>query len=856
VALREQSVTIHGLFERQVALAPDRVAVISEAGSVTYRELDTRAEQIAERLTSRGAGPARRVAIILERSPDLPAAILGTLKTGSACVCLDPTDPRARLSAILADADVSVVVTAEAAPVDLIGRFAQLPLGAQVPPPTEATATLHERPIDRHAPAFLFYTTGSTGRPKGVAISHGARLNRLRWEVKAYEFNQDDTMLVKSSASFARIVKELFWPLVSGGRAVLAEPGMQLDLGYVSQLVHRRRVSVAIMVPSQIAVLADTADPGLWNSVRFLLAEGEPLTADVYNRFITRFAVDLYNAYGLTEVSTVAVWKPPRRRPITCVPIGRPAGLELLVVDERLAPVPDGTSGELLVCGAGIADGYHRQPELTAERFLPDLRENKPWARMFRTGDRVRRLDDGSLEHLGRIDSQVKIRGFQIEPHEVEQVLERHPAVANAVVIARPVRDQQQLVAYVVCPEWSAEFPTRLREFAAGWLPKHMIPARFVPLATVPLTPNGKVAWQALPDPDDFRPLPAHTYEPPRNEAETILANLWEELLDVHPIGVDDDFFALGGDSLAAAVMFAELPHLFGVTLPLGDLIHASTIAELAGKLHSQPAAVPPELLVPLSTDGSLPPLFLIHGLYGNVLCFRELAQTLAPDQAVYALQAVGLTGHEPPCDRVEGLAERYLDEIIKCCPQGPVILGGYSFGGMVAWEIASRLQTSGREVTLVALIEAVPAALHVAVAPFLYSTSIRVQHSSEHFKERRLALDFFVSSESESLNPSAWALRPVSADRQFAAVAQAALVATRRYVAPRLQARVVLFRGDHPSPLEYEPRYGWGSLVDGPYAVHDVPGDHVTILSPPGVTQLGVALRSEIGEALRQVHT
>lgn len=812
--------TLWGVFEEQVARAPSRVAVVGETGAMTYAELQARANAIAGHLLSLGAEPGGRVAIRLERSIDLPAAILGTLGAGCACVCVDPATPPARLRAILDDAAVSIVVE-----------------GAL---PTLGDVRPVERPrMDAEAAAFVFYTTGSTGEPKGVVISHAARLDRLRWEVSAYRLGPDDATLVKSSVGFARIVKELFWPLACGGRAVLAPPGSQLDLDHLGRLVERERVSVAIMVPSQLAVLAEAPDVAPWRSVRLFLAEGEPLTPAVYNRFVARFPSTLYNAYGLTEVSTVAVWMPSNLEPVDRVPIGKPARLEIMVVDDSLEPVPDGAPGELLV-GGPIATEYLGRPGFTAERFVGD-------PRMFRTGDRVRQLEDGNLEHLGRLDSLLKIRGFRVEPAEVEQALERHPAVRRAVVVVRDVGDWRQLVAYVESGGGAGPPAAELRDLAKRWLPDYAIPARFVYLAALPLTANGKVDRSALPEPDAARPLPTETYVAPRDDTERALAALWSDVLDVDRVGLDDDFFILGGDSLAAATVFSALPEKLGVRLPLGALIDAPTIARLADKVRRRSSAAARNILVALSTEGALPPLFLVHGLYGNVLCFRALAQALAPSQPVYALQAIGLTGEETPRDRVEDLAARYLAELEAVLPDGPILLAGYSFGGMVAWEMASRLLASGRDVGLVALVDAVSSMVHQSVAPFLHSVPIRVQRADGRGEEH-FALDVFVSSPRGSTEPEAWALRPISSDAHFAAVARAALTATRRYLPPRLDARVALLRArGGSSRLAYELRYGWGSLVDGSFCVHDVPGDHATILSPPWVASLAAALRREI---------
>ena len=836
--------TIHGLFEEQVAGASKRLAIAAGDDRVTYAELDARANLIAQHLLEAGVAPRSRVAIVVERRSDLPAAMLATLQSGATCICLDAREPPARLAAILDDAAASAVIADEAGvPDELLRGRTELRLGELGAGRNHGTIQSPAVTVDPTSPAFIFYTTGSTGRPKGVVITHAARAERLSWEINAYRFTSEDVMLGKSSPSFARIVKEVFWPLLTGGRIVFAEPGGQRDLPYLARLVEAEGVTVAIFVASQLALLADIGDARQWSSVRLLLAEGEPLSPEVYNRFVAAFPVALHNAYGLTEVSTVAVWRPRDRRQVESVPIGHPAGLDVQVVDEGLRPVPDGRSGELVVRGPGIAAGYHHQPAATAERFV---RDPESGAVTFRTGDSARRHADGTLELLGRLDAQLKIRGFRVEPEAIERVLELHPAVAQALVVACRSGGHQRLVAYVVCGDRQPPPLTELRALASSQLPDYLVPALFVPLAELPVTANGKVDRAALPDPGRSRLLSATMYAVPSTETERRLASLWQDVLGIEPVGIHDDFFELGGDSLAAAEIFAALPEHLATRLQLGELISASTVARLAQRIDGERERPGRDLVVPFRIDGSRPPLVLVHGLYGNVLCFRPLARQIGPDQPVYAVQAVGLTGDEIPCDRVEDLAARYLDELGPPLPDGPLVLAGYSFGGMVAWEMAHRLIEAGRDVRLLALIDAVPPVLHTALAPFLYSIPICVRQNDGG--TRRLALDFFVSAAPASSGEDAWALRPLSADANFAAVARAALVATRRYVPPRLRGPVALFRSEvDGSRLTHEPRQGWGPLVDGRFTIHDVSGDHVTMLSQPWVDVLADKLSREI---------
>ncbi|HEY1376788.1 MAG TPA: thioesterase domain-containing protein, partial [Gemmataceae bacterium] len=443
---------------------------------------------------------------------------------------------------------------------------------------------------------------------------------------------------------------------------------------------------------------------------RTFVVGGEALTAR-HVAFWQAFAPDtvLVNEYGPTEATVgCCVYRVPAgSRPAGAVPIGRPvANTRLYVLTAGLRPVPPGEPGELFIGGAGLARGYHDRPDLTAEKFLPDPFGSEPGGRLYRTGDLVRQLPCGDLEFLGRVDRQVKVRGVRIELEEIEAVLAEHPAVRTAAVLAREDGPgERRLVAYVVPRPGRALTAADMRDFLKGRLPEHMVPAALVQVDELPLTPNGKLDVPALPAPGRTHLELPGGFIPARTAAETRMAHLWETVLGIRPVGVRDDFFDLGGDSLLAAGLFAQVHKAFGRDLPAATLLKAPTVERLVNLLADPTEADSQPALVPLQPAGSRPPFFCVHGIGGEILSFGDLARHLGPDQPFYGLQSPR-TGDDRRPASLEALAARYLDEVRGVQPHGPYYLGGVSFGGTVAFEMARQLQARGEAVGLLAVVD------------------------------------------------------------------------------------------------------------------------------------------------------
>ncbi|HEY7767793.1 amino acid adenylation domain-containing protein [Longimicrobium sp.] len=577
---------IHELIEAQALRTPGAVAVRFEAESLTYGELNERANRLAHHLRRHGVGPEVRVGVLMERSLEMVVSLLAVLKAGGAYVPLDPGLPTERLAYMLEDSGVPLVLAQaalrEAFPArESVAVLAVDALADEIA--AESTRNLAEG-AGPDSLAYVIYTSGSTGRPKGVMNQHRGVVNRLVWMQAQFGIGADDVVLQKTPFSFDVSVWEFFWPLQQGARLVKARPDGHRDPVYLRDVIEREGVTALHFVPSMLQPFVEAVEAGRCASLRHVVCSGEALPPTLVERFYDRFAgpVVLTNLYGPTEAAVdVSCWTCPREDSSGVVPIGRPVwNTSLYVLDAALQPVPVGVPGELFIGGVQVARGYLDRPGLTAERFIPDPFSADPGARLYRTGDRARWRADGAIEYLGRLDFQVKIRGFRIELGEIEAVLREHESVADCVVVARGDAGEQRLVAYVV---GGAETDA-LREHLRQGLPDYMVPSAFVSLSHLPLTPSGKLDRKALPAPEYA--AAADGYVAPRTPVEEVLAAVWAEVLRLERVGVHDNFFELGGHSLLATRMASRIRAEFSVELPLRTLFEGPTVAALAARVE------------------------------------------------------------------------------------------------------------------------------------------------------------------------------------------------------------------------------------------------------------------------------
>jgi amino acid adenylation domain-containing protein len=564
---------LHRLFEAQVERTPDAIAVSYEDQSLTYTELNRRANQLAQHLRKQDVGPGKFVAVAMDRSLELVEAILAVLKAGAAYVPLDPSYPKERLDYMLSDSAAAVVLTNQHL---MLLRDELSQEGAANP----------EWEVAVDDAAYVIYTSGSTGRPKGVVISHRAICNHMYWMRDAFPLTASDRVLQKTPFSFDASVWEFYAPLLHGAQLVMARPGGHQDAAYLAQTIAQQEITIIQLVPSLLRTLLEEEGFARTISLRAVFCGGEALSRDLLERFFGRFKIPLNNLYGPTECAIDTVfWTCQPADENASVPIGRPvANTQLYVLDENLQLLPFGVPGELHIGGTQLARGYLNRPDLTAEKFIPDLFGTDPGSRLYKTGDLVRYREDGALEYLGRIDHQVKLRGFRIELGEIESWLLKHPKVRESVAVVREDKlNDKRLVAYVVLRPGDAPTTDELRNYMAKGLPEYMVPSAFVVLPSLPVTPNGKVDRQALPAPGTEN----RSYAAPTNAVEELLAAIWAQVLGTERVGIHDNFFHIGGHSLMATQLISRIRSAFQVELPLRCLFETPTVAEIARQVQS-----------------------------------------------------------------------------------------------------------------------------------------------------------------------------------------------------------------------------------------------------------------------------
>jgi amino acid adenylation domain-containing protein len=696
---------LHELVFAQARRAPDAVAVVCEGVTLSYGVLAARARSLGRRLAAQGIGRGALVGVLVPRSVDMVVAVLGVLASGAAYVPLDPAYPAERLAFMIADARLAAVLVDPLAPPPSAAART-LPVDGG-PDAAEAEPAARARPGD---PAYVIYTSGSTGRPKGVVVPHRAVANFLAHMAREPGLAETDTLLAVTTLSFDIAALELFLPLVTGARVEIATRETASDGARLRDRIAASGCTVMQATPATYRMLLEA---GFRGAPRLrLLSGGEALAPDLARRLLPCCA-SLHNLYGPTETT---IWSTVHRvaADAASLSIGRPiANTRVYVLDAALSPVPPGVPGELFIGGEGVATGYLDRPELTAERFLPDPFSRVAGARMYRTGDRGRHRPGGAIEHLGRVDHQVKLRGHRLELGEIDAALLTHPAVRDAVTLVREdAPGDQRLVGYVVA---SSASPTTdaLRRHLQAKLPEYMVPALFVVLAELPRLPNGKLDRARLPAPGAAE---AQAFLAPRTLDEEVLAAIWADVLRVDRVGLRDDFFALGGHSLLAARLFDRIEKQLGKSLPALALFQAPTLERLAEALRAAPAgpaaasSSSPSLFA-LRRAGTRTPIFLVRPAVrsSGALAYAAVARHLDPDRPVYAFLNRPLGDGSPPYAGIEPMADEYLAALRQAAPRGPVVLGGWSFGGKAAFEMALRLSAEGRPVEHLVLFDPAP---------------------------------------------------------------------------------------------------------------------------------------------------
>ena len=818
------------LVEAQVRSRPEAPAMEAAGATLSYAELWRRAGELARRLRKRGVESGDRVAICLPKSLELPLAMLAAFRAGAAYVPLDPQYPRDRLAAMLDDAEVAAVVSRE-------------PAALQLPPLAEpwidarSAASGGERSLatdDRGSGAaglaYVMYTSGSTGKPKGVAMSHAALRNLLLWQVAQWRSPHLRRTLQFASASFDVSFQEIFATWAAGATLVVPPEDVRKDARRLMEAIEEHRI-VQLFLPA--AVLRHLAEACLDRrrlpvTLREIVTAGEQLElTPAVTEWLRRLGgCRLQNQYGPTETHVVTAHNVDLTGP-QLPPIGKPLpGVQIELLG------PDGESaeeGELYVSGVQVAQGYHGRPRLTTERFIPD--RHTRGQRGYRTGDLARWLPDGSLEYLGRADAQLKIRGYRVEPGEVAVTLRTHPHIRDAAVVAEEDgRGGKRLVAAVVLREQSLVSCSDVQAYLRDRLPEFLVPARLKIWDRLPLTPNGKLDHRALCQREIEVSVPTAD---PEDALQQVLLRLYREILSAPELGIDDDFFASGGDSLAAMELVARAERELRVPFNVELLLQRRTVALLSQAIEQGSTASSP--LVALQPRGQGAPFFCVHPAGGNALAYLPLARAWSSTRPLYGLQFVP---EQSPGESVESLAASYIESIQKVQPKGPFLLGGWSYGGTVAYEMACQLVAAGEAVQTTILID----------AGVLYSLAVMrglLPQDVGIFDILRMDADAQFDCMRGPCTSAGLIPQDASADiqRQILQIVMANMRSLIDYRHPPYSGRVTLLLGREPLvQTRHDPRREWRKLCREVQA-HDIPGNHLTLVREPNTYYLADVL-------------
>jgi amino acid adenylation domain-containing protein/non-ribosomal peptide synthase protein (TIGR01720 family) len=886
----ESRVCIHEMFEQQVERTPNAVAAAYAEEEMCYAELNKKANQMAHYLRKEGVGPEVRVGICVERSVEMVIGLLGILKAGAAYVPMDPAYPRDRLKYMVEDGQVEVMLTQER----LLERLPEYE-GKVICLDTEWHLISTQNDVNlipaltSDSLAYVIYTSGSTGQPKGVLVTHDNLVNSTFSRLHYYG-DPVSCFLLLSSYAFDSSVAGIFWTLCAGGTLAIPTEGSHQDLFHILDLLNRHNVSHLLCLPSLYNLLLEQKELQNSATLRTAIVAGESCTKDTVERHAQLLPrTSLFNEYGPTE-GTVwsSVFECEREGLGVQVPIGRPIpNVQIYLLDEQMNPMPVGVPGELHIGGAGLARGYLNKAGFTAEKFVPNPFSSVEGARLYKTGDLARYLEDGNIEWLGRIDNQVKIRGYRIELGEIEALLSQHNCISQAVVIARDDELRgKSLAAYLVNNDQDEVSTAELRDYMKDKLPDYMVPENFIFMEAMPLTHNGKLDRNALPAPGEKRPDPRDEYIEPGSPVEKLLAEIWSQVLHVDDISINRRFVEMGGNSLLAIQVVAKANDA-GLPLSFAHIFQHQTIAQLASVVASAIPAQPindqasepytedmglsfyagdsiPSPLVPIQPNGSALPFFCVHPGVGIVNGYAQLANHLGNDQPFYGLQDPNVYGIGEPDMPLEDMAQTYISAIQSIQAEGPYLLGGWSFGGLVAFEMAVQLRARGHDIAALALFD----------TP---SPRWSNEHSETIEDVRLLAilanaanpgnLDELIErigllSPEDQLNFTANYINKEGKYAQYGAqfiqrvlrIFKARLQAIRNYSPSIYRGQITLFRASEIGPdMEDEPdqTLGWSELSSQPVEINLVPGNHDVMVFEPHVEVLAARLAECITRSL-----
>jgi amino acid adenylation domain-containing protein len=846
---------------------PTAIAIKDATRELTYGQLNKQVNQLANYLSKQGVQPESLVGIYADRSIDLVVAILAVLQAGGAYVPLDPAYPPARLASIIAETDLQLVLTQSHLVPDLKHQGLDLfLLDTEWDRVANESAELVEVTTTPADLAYIMYTSGSTGKPQGVQITRGQIECYLQAVNRVLNIRADDIYLHSASFSFSSSIRQLLLPLMQGAKVVITSKENTTNLFSLVELIQTEQITVFDTVASVwnyiligLAEMEETQKSRLMNSqIRLLTFSGGLLTAQLLERVRSQFqqSPQVVNIYGQTETIGVCAYTVPTESIGNSgyAPVGTAySHNQLYVLDDRLQPVATAQTGELYVSGASLARGYLNNHQLNDRKFIPNpFSQEQQSAWLYKTGDLARYLPDGNLEIVGRQDFQVKIRGMRVEIEEIETVLAQHPHVQQAAVVGKENSAGEIIIVAYIVPNRPQLDLSDVRSFLKTKLTDYMMPSAIEILDALPLTPNNKLDRKRLPEPsrENLTVIPA------RDDLERQLIQIWERVLDIKKIGIDDSFFDLGGHSLKALQLFAEIEKVWHKKLLLAVLLESPTIAELAQIIRT---GVTPNWspLVLLKPSENKSPLFCVHPLGGNLFDYHTLSKILDIHRPIYGLQPRGIDGKQPPIDRIEDMASYFIRSIQTVQPQGPYFIAGYSFGGIVAFDIARQLTELGEKIAFLGLVDIRCPVIAELDTPFSEWIDIQL----DRLRKMTIKQQFEYIYE-KLFKPKSQAYRDEVVATlsdldlftpELVKVLDCNVQAAKEYQPQTFAGKATLFWSEYQDwYIKKHPTLGWGDLVVDGLDIQRIPGNHTTLMQEPHVRVLAEKLKSSIEEAAK----
>jgi amino acid adenylation domain-containing protein len=856
--------TIVDLFEEQVLKIPQHVALQMGNETMSYFELNEKANRLAHFLIEQGLQKAANTGLMVTRSFDMIIGMYAILKAGGAYVPVDPDYPLDRQQYILKQSAVDFIIADNNYPIkDSVSSNRYINMNT-----IDTNAYDNTNPgikTDGTQLAYTIYTSGSTGRPKGVMIEHHSVVNLIEWVNKTFNVGADDRLLFITSMCFDLSVYDIFGILAAGGTLVIARKQEVQDVKKLQEMLQDYHITFWDSVPTTMDYLVKELETSnsyyIQSTLKTVFMSGDWIPVDLPERVRKYFpSAAVISLGGATEGTVWSNYFPVEKTNNNwkSIPYGRPLQNNFFyILNEQLQPVPQGEIGELYIGGVGVAQGYANDKEKTAYSFVKDPFNDEAGGRMYRTGDLGRMLPDMNMEFIGRKDDQVKIRGFRVELGEIETVLNQSGLVSRAIVLAKNNREGiKRLIGYVVVNGTLKQ--EAIIAHLKSKLPEYMIPALWVQLDKLPLTSNGKIDKKSLPDIETIEKI-KDRYAEPTNELEKTFIKIWREVLKLDQLGIHDNFFEVGGHSLNAVQIITKIENQTGQKLPLAIFFKYPTIEQQVSSILKSEADTVWKALVPIKASGNKMPLYIVHGDGLNVLNFSDLAKYIHKEQPIFGLQAIGMDGIREPMDDIAEIAKHYINEILEINPSGPYAIGGYSFGGYVAIEMRRQLELMGKEVKMLAIFDTnafntlynkelskkILKKIKRQLPKFVWFTKLffkdpktTIYYQCGYVKKQLYKLGLLKQPETTGMYSL---LNKVNAKHQLA---------LKKYNLLPFNDRLSLFRCKEHIYFIDDPKYmGWLNYALKGVKVYDVPGDHKTMFEPPYVKEVAHILQEALDQ-------